>query len=806
MKRPLGIVAVLYACGVLIGNYVSLPLSCLFLISGALLIGSIVARRLRIHFLRVLFIFIGWTNFTCHTAFTNPTDLRVLLGNDPQLLTIRGTLAETPQVRVYPGDEADSLRTTARVNVIAVQRETGSQPACGQIVVTTPGELPEKFFRGQQVQIYGVIALPPLPIAEGLFDYREYLKRQEIYFQLKAESSNDWQIAGSPKTTPPLSDRFSKWAKGSLAIGRAEADLPLHLEQALTLGEKSYLTQDITEPFMKAATFHIFAVDGLRMAILFGIFFTTLRWLRVPRNICSFVILPLLWFYVDLTGWPASAIRAAVMLTIVIFGWILKRPDDVLNSLYAAALVLLLWQPQQLFQAGFQLSFCVVLCIILVMPAFDKFVQRLLQFDPLLPDELRPRWQVLLHKPIRFACGLASSSLAAWLGSLPLAAYYFHLFTPVSTPANVVAVPLCAAVLGCNCLTLLLAGWLPVGASFFNHFGWLFMKWILATSIWFAHWPAAFRYIEAPTLFTIAAFYAIFIAIATGWLFRPEWRKWKLAALSIIVAGYCVQWFHFHSQTNLTVLPLNGGSAIYFNAPGSKNDLLIDCGNDDSVQLVTEPYLQAQGVNSLPRAALTIGAVQQIGGFEQLQTLMPAKKVITSSAPFRSPAYRKILESIQASPNLRQIVNPGDSFSNWSVLHPNATNNFTRAEDNALVLLGNIQGTRILLLSQLGRSGQGALLEHTPDLHADIIIAGLPEQTEPLNNALLSALHPALVIISDSKSPATRRANHTLRDRLEKSGVPITYTSDVGAIKITFNENSWNATTIDGQSWSGTSK
>src|SRR6185503_15259510 len=158
----------------------------------------------------------------------------------------------------------------------------------------------------------------------------------------------------------------------------------------------------------------------------------------------------------------------------------------------------------------------------------------------------------------------------------------------------------------CNCLTFLFAAWLPIVASFFNYFGWLFMKWILATSIWFAHWPGAHFNWEAPTLFTILAFYTIFIAVATKWLFTTERRKCKFTALAVIAFAWCGQWFHFHSQTNLTVLPLNGGSAVYFNAPDSRNDVLIDCGNDDSAQLVTKPYLQAQGVNSLPRAALTV--------------------------------------------------------------------------------------------------------------------------------------------------------------------------------------------------------
>ena len=247
---------------------------------------------------------------------------------------------------------------------------------------------------------------------------------------------------------------------------------------------------------------------------------------------------------------------------------------------------------------------------------------------------------------------------------------------------------------------------------------------------------------------------------------------------------------------------MNGGSAIYFDAPGNKNDLLIDCGKQDSVQFVTKPYLHAHGVNTLPAVALTVGNVQQVGGFQLLQTIIPAKKIITSPVEFRSPAYREIIQSLNATPTRRQIVDCNTTFNNWTVLHPATANHFTRAEDSALVLRGEIQGTRILLLSQLGRSGQDALLERHPDLRADIVIAGLPEKTEPLSDALLDAIQPALIIISDSQTPATRRANHTLRNRLEKRGVPVVYASEVGAVKISLEQNHWVAETVDGQKWS----
>ena len=100
------------------------------------------------------------------------------------------------------------------------------------------------------------------------------------------------------------------------------------------------------------SSYHIFAVDGLRMAIVFGILFALLRALGMPRPLCGFLLLPVIWFYVALTGWPASAIRATVMLSVVILGWLLKRPTDLMNSLFTAAFLILAWQPQQLTPAA----------------------------------------------------------------------------------------------------------------------------------------------------------------------------------------------------------------------------------------------------------------------------------------------------------------------------------------------------------------------------------------------------------------------------------------------------------------------
>jgi beta-lactamase superfamily II metal-dependent hydrolase len=99
----------------------------------------------------------------------------------------------------------------------------------------------------------------------------------------------------------------------------------------------------------------------------------------------------------------------------------------------------------------------------------------------------------------------------------------------------------------------------------------------------------------------------------------------------------------------------------------------------------------------------------------------------------------------------------------------------------------------------LSRAGQDALLSHTNDLHADIVVAGLPNEGEPLCDALIDAIHPKIIIIADSEFPATRRASRTLKDRLEQKGVPVIYTRTAGAVTILADKKGWTLQTMDRQ-------
>jgi ComEC/Rec2-related protein len=397
----------------------------------------------------------------------SPIDLRLVAGTDAHWATVTGTLQETPTVRASDVAGERTFRNAARVTVQSVILDGTTLPARGDVIVNTPGVLSPNYFGGQRVRISGVLAPPRPPVARELFDPVAHFARQGVYHQLKVESPGDWALLSSNR--PPFTDRFIAWASQTLARGLPIEDEALRLNWAMVLGWRTALTTDVSTPFMRSGTMHIFAISGLHIALIAGILVAVLRAVRVPRIVCGIVVIPLLWFYTAATGWQSSAIRSTVMMTVILGGWALNRPSDLINSLAAAGLVILLWQPQQLFQPSFQLSFFVVLTIALVMPRLEKFRDRLLQTDPFLPRELLPRWRRWLEVPLHWLTTMTATSVAAWLGALPLTAYYFHLISPVTLLANVVVVPLSTLAPASALGSLAGGAWCPPLTELLNH-------------------------------------------------------------------------------------------------------------------------------------------------------------------------------------------------------------------------------------------------------------------------------------------------------------------------------------------------
>ncbi len=812
MKRPLVPVALLFAGGVLAGEIWPEPWGWLFAATALCAAAACLQERRRGVWLAVGWALLGWTHHALEQAALSPWDLRRQMEPRPELVTLRGRLLRSPELRLVE-DPAElqpaKPRSQAALRVVALRRGGEWVPATGDVLVTVPGRMGEGYYAGRQVEVFGVLEPPPGPTAPGLFDYRRYLAHEGVHFLLRTLSEADWRLTEVALPPPrPLADRFMDWASRTLARdlpgnplpGRQDlVDEPFDLLRAMTLGWRTPLTDSVAEPFVRTGTMHVFAISGLHIALLAGILVNVLRAARVPRGACGLMVIPLIWLYTAATGWQPSALRASVMMSIVLAGWALARPLDLVNSLAAAALVLLWWRPGHLFQAGFQLSFAVVLSLGLLQPPFEKWGRRLLRTDPLQPVALRSRGRRWLEQAWRWAAPSLATSLAAWIGSLALVAQYFHVVSPVGLVVNLVVVPMGGLALMASLGALVCGGWLPWIGGLFNHSGWFWMKAMTEVTGWAATLPGAWFHVRA---FTPLEWLLLYGGLGAGWAAARLTTSGRRAVGTVWLAlALAWGWGQLRSEpaTQITVLPAGSGGAVWIDAPGREEDVLVDTGSARVADVVVKPFLQSQGVNRMEHLVLTHGDLHHIGGLQILEGSFRCGRLWVSPVRFRSKAYRETLARWERNPGRVCQVERGETVAGWEVWHPAGGDRFAQADDGALVLARTVLGVRYVMVSDLGRLGQRGLADRLEEDRVGIVIAGIPAQSEPLSSPLLERWRPRVIVLQNGDYPATEAAKPALRERFRAAGAVVFTTQADGAVRLVAGASGCEVTSMRGR-------
>ena len=252
------------------------------------------------------------------------------------------------------------------------------------------------------------------------FDYARYLQRQGLYFQVFLAPDEVCiipQKASPPGWVSRLRDRLF------LAIQNNIADTAtMALTEATLLNDRSLLDNQIWRAYSLTGIAHIIAISGMHISLFFSILLVFLWWLKAPgiRWLKYLLALPLIWLYIALTNFPPSAVRAAVMFSIVFLGLAFRRDVNPLNLLAATGFIILCFRPQWLFDAGIQLSFTAVASIFLF-------------FKP-VKDCWQPKTRLF-----KALWNLIALSLSVQILVFPIVLYYFHQFPLWFLPANIPA-------------------------------------------------------------------------------------------------------------------------------------------------------------------------------------------------------------------------------------------------------------------------------------------------------------------------------------------------------------------------------
>lgn len=278
---------------------------------------------------------------------------------------------------------------------------------------------------------------------------------------------------------------------------------------ALTLGYKDDIDPEVRHHFQASGAAHVLAVSGLHTGIIYALLlglltlggrFRPLYEHTFHRCVISLIVIAAMWFYAWLTGLTPSVVRAVVMVTIFEIGRMLYRQTISLNTIAAAAFIILTVRPSDLWSVSFQLSFAATAAIVI----FAKEMELVLH---------RKQW---LHKGLgrifNWIAGIIIISIAAQLGTLPITMHTFGQVSNYFLLTNLIVLPLASVLVPCGLVSMALGG--SVVGVWFSKITWA-LAWLMNHSVgWIESLPGSTMRVQCDTMMVVL----LYAAMLMGWL------------------------------------------------------------------------------------------------------------------------------------------------------------------------------------------------------------------------------------------------------------------------------------------------
>jgi len=324
--------------------------------------------------------------------------------------------------------------------------------------------------RGLTIEVTGVAR--PIPGDVPPDSFEAYLRETGIYYHLGQTSRI--RVLENASSFARLCHRANEKFQKFLRLGEPAGLQLSQIYIAMLLGEKTQLSDEQTDRFRMTGTMHLFAISGLHIGVIATVIWQVLLLLRFPSKVRPAIGLPLLYFYVEITGAAPSAVRAFLMVAFFWTSMAVRRQRSPLAALAASAAFVLLIQPLQLWQMGFQLSYLVVVSILMFGLPLREWLWPRLRPNKFLPETDWSAYRKANHWLTDKFLLLFVISLSAWLASAPLSAGFFGFIASYAVLVNILLVNLAALVISGGVIALAIASLGLEGlAMFLNHAAWV---------------------------------------------------------------------------------------------------------------------------------------------------------------------------------------------------------------------------------------------------------------------------------------------------------------------------------------------
>lgn len=440
--------------------------------------------------------------------------------------------------------------------------------------------LPLNYFKkiispGNYIRISGILSVPAEPKFVGDFDQKFYLKSKDINYILKSTIFDDLNLIEENNSLLNLSRHLNELRQEIKSEIEQNFDfLTAAYIKGLFIAERSDIPEDIKEDFVNSGVIHVLAVSGLHTGyialILFAFTGRLNKWLKL-----IFVTLGL-FVFAHIANLSPSVVRASIMSVVVLLALLIERKNSLINSIAIAALIILTFNPLDIFNPGFQLSFAAVLSIAIIYPTLQKifFASKISGWKKYLLD-------------------LILISLAVSIGTFPFVATYYQKFSLISLLANLIVIPLTGVILGGIILNLIVINLLPIISGIYK----LALTQLISLNFsvvrFFANLP--FAYTSIKNFSTIgASIYFLMIGMIILILNRNYKPILKLVFLTLMVFNFSLYWNNLNPSTlkkdnyHLMLIKLHNTNSIFVG--NEENNFLKIFEKVDSINLVEKDF------------------------------------------------------------------------------------------------------------------------------------------------------------------------------------------------------------------------